>query len=200
MYPFFFFIRWILLKKLVLNVWITSSSNEVDDAFSQRYGLLAIIYCEIIDFDVLLECHTMDNFLSKVLNDVSNGKSQRNLMLNDFLFRENWLCQPEGSLGLFVELHASRFCGYFDQGRIETLVKKRYYFRAYLNSDIFRFLQKFLAYQMAKGGVQSAALFSKVVHLNGVLEFLISDNDGNFFFFWCLENTLEALKRLIAIL
>ena len=72
-----------------------SSLIGVIDALSQRYGLMDIISCEIIGLNLTPDCYAVDPFLSKVLNDVRNGKSQGYLMIGDFLFRGNWLCQLE---------------------------------------------------------------------------------------------------------
>ena len=68
---------------------------QVADALRQRYGLMDIISCEIIGLNLTPDCYAVDPFLSKVLNDVRNGKSQGYLMIGDFLFRGNWLCQLE---------------------------------------------------------------------------------------------------------
>jgi len=86
----------------------------VADALCERYGLIAIISHEIIGLNLTPDCYVMDQFLSKVLNHVRNGKNQGYLMMNGFLFRGNWLCQLEGSMGLFEELLAGGFSGYFD--------------------------------------------------------------------------------------
>ena len=37
---------------------------------------------------------------------------------------------------------------------MKTLVKKSYYLQLYVKSDVARFIQRFLGYQVAKGGVQ----------------------------------------------
>lgn len=123
-----------------------SSLNQVTGALSQRYGLMAIISCEIIGLNLTPDFYAMDPFLSKVPHDVRNGKSQGYLIMNGFLFRGNWLYQPEGSVGLFEELLAGGFCGYFDQGKMKTLVKKIYYLRLYLKSNA-RFIQRCLRFK-----------------------------------------------------
>jgi len=58
---------------------------------------MAIISYEIIGLNLTPDCYAMDPFLSKVSNDVRDGKIQEYLMMNDFLFRGNWLYQSEGS-------------------------------------------------------------------------------------------------------
>ena len=62
-------------------------------------------------------------------------------------------------MGLFEELLTGGFYGYFDQGKMKTLVKKRYYLRLYLMSVVALFIQRCLGYQVAKGGIQNTSSY-----------------------------------------
>lgn len=68
------------------------SSNKVVDALSRKYSLLTVLSFEIVGFDLLPEYYAGDSFFSRVLQELSDGKSQDYLLMNGYLFKGNQLC------------------------------------------------------------------------------------------------------------
>ena len=73
-------------------------SNKVADALSRKHSLLITLSHDIIGFDLSPEYYVSDPIFSKVIPDLDIGKGKDYMLINDYLFKGNQLCLPEGSL------------------------------------------------------------------------------------------------------
>ncbi|GJW81969.1 RNA-directed DNA polymerase [Tanacetum coccineum] len=80
-------------------------------------------------FEIIKELYKEDKFLSKIINQYSNGPSKEFLFQDGFLFRGNQLCIPNCSFRLEIikEAHEGRLNGHFGRDKTTALLKDHYF-------------------------------------------------------------------------
>lgn len=90
---------------------------------SRRRSLLSTLEVEV--FDVLKEQYKADPQFGRVWAECSGGSSNKFLLQDGFLFEENQLCIPQGSLrfSIIKDAHGGGLAGHFGCDKTLALMK-----------------------------------------------------------------------------
>ncbi|XP_026378780.1 uncharacterized protein LOC113273245 [Papaver somniferum] len=105
--------------------------NTVADALSRRTHLLVTLNNESVAFDFIREVYPDDEDFNDICKNcgTKNGGEAGFLIQDGFLFKDNRLCIPQGSLRLYLmqELHGSGLGGHFGKDKTISLVEERFF-------------------------------------------------------------------------
>nr|GEW74088.1 hypothetical protein [Tanacetum cinerariifolium] len=73
-------------------------TNKVADALSRRRSFLSTVKVNVHDFEIIKELYKEDKFLSKIIEQCSNGPYKEFVFQDGFLFRGNQLCIQDCSI------------------------------------------------------------------------------------------------------
>ena len=99
-------------------------SNKLADALSWKHSLFSTLSYDILGFDLLPENYTTDfsfqGFFARVAGDRTDY-----VLINDYPFKGNQLCLPEGSIRKFFinKLHGGRLGGHFGRIRLKPYLR-----------------------------------------------------------------------------
>lgn len=98
---------------------------------------------KVLGFEVLKEQYQDDEYFSKLWEECSKGPFNRFLLQDGFLFRDNQLCIPEGSLRevIIKEAHDGGLAGHFGKDKTLSLVEQTFYWPK-LSKDVARYVER----------------------------------------------------------
>ena len=103
--------------------------NVVADALSRRYVLLSSMETKILGFEHLKSCYTDDLKFQKAFRQTEKHASGKFYQVKGFLFYDNRLCVPCGSLReLYVrEAHGGGLMGHFGVAKTLSIFQEHFY-------------------------------------------------------------------------
>ncbi|XP_031259943.1 uncharacterized protein LOC116118114 [Pistacia vera] len=109
-------------------------SNVVVDALSRRSLLLSIMSTQVTSFEELKNQYGSDLYFCKIIAYLQRSSQAEKLsyrLHDDYLFKGNELCIPEGSLReqIIRELHGNGLGGHFSRDKTFVVVADRYYWQ-----------------------------------------------------------------------
>ncbi|OMO50971.1 reverse transcriptase [Corchorus capsularis] len=164
----------------------SGESNTVADALRRKALFLSVLSTQITGFEELKEQYPIDPYFSKILVDLQDSPQAGNLpfkLHEDYLFKGNQLCIPEGSLReqIIKELHGNGLGGHFGRDKTMAMVVDRYFWPR-MRRDVERFVKRCPACLL----VHIAELFFReIVRLHKVSTSIVSNRDVKFMgHFW----------------
>ncbi|GJW89313.1 multiprotein-bridging factor 1a [Tanacetum coccineum] len=144
-------------------------TNKVADALSRRRSFLSTMKVNVHGFEVINELYKEDKFLSKIIEQCSNGPYKEFLFHDGFLFRGNQLCILDCSIRLEIikEAHEGGLSGHFGRDKTTNLLKDHFFWSRMMKDTM--------------DATNVADLyFKEVVRLHGVPKTITSDRDPKF--------------------
>ncbi|KAL0544653.1 hypothetical protein IC582_019771 [Cucumis melo] len=154
-----------------------SSTNVVADALSRKSNLLTILKTKIGAFDSLPTLYKDDLDFGQIWSFCVDHVSYIDFHLtNDFLFKNNLLCNPRTSLreALIKELHSNGLAGHFGIDKSSQLLSDRFYWPQ-LRRDVTKTVKHCFMCQTAKGQQQNTGLYTSLPIPKGIWEYLSMD-------------------------
>ncbi|GJR05644.1 putative CCCH-type zinc finger family protein, partial [Tanacetum coccineum] len=104
-------------------------TNKVANALSKRRSFLSIMKVNVHGFEIIKELYKEDKFLSKIIEQCSNGPYKEFVFHDSFLFRRNQLCIPDCSIRLEIikEAHEGGLSGHFGRDKTTNLLKDHFF-------------------------------------------------------------------------
>ncbi|GJT07211.1 putative quercetin 3-O-methyltransferase 1 [Tanacetum coccineum] len=104
-------------------------TNKVADALSRRRSFLSTMKVNVHGFEIIKELYKEDKFLSKIIEQCSNGPYKEFIFHDGFLFRGNQLCIPDCSIRLEIikEAHEGGLSGHFGRDKTTNLLKDHFF-------------------------------------------------------------------------
>ncbi|KAG8489262.1 hypothetical protein CXB51_017318 [Gossypium anomalum] len=103
--------------------------NVVADALSRRYTLLTTLDSKLLGFYHMKELYANDEDFGNMYAACENGSFEKFFRYEGFLFKENRLCIPQGSIReLFVlEAHSGGLMGHFGISKTLSTLHEHFY-------------------------------------------------------------------------
>lgn len=141
----------------------SGQSNTVADALSRRCKMLSVMSTQVTGFEELKNQYSSDSYFSKIIADLQGSLQAENLpyrLHEDYLFKGNQLCIPEGSLReqIIRELHGNGLGGHFGRDKTLAMVADRYYWPK-MRRDVERLVKRCPACLFGKGSAQNTGLY-----------------------------------------
>nr|KYP57132.1 Retrotransposable element Tf2 [Cajanus cajan] len=137
------------------------STNVVADALSRRHVLLNTLGSQILGFDDIKELYEKDldfaNFYSLCIQKPYQGY----YISEGFLFKENKLCIPQGSIRklLVRESHEGGLMGHFGIEKTLSLLREKFFW-PHMKRDVQRFCSSCIACLQAKSTTKPHGLYT----------------------------------------
>ena len=141
----------------------SGQSNIVADALSRRSLLLSVLSTQIMGFEELKNQYGSDPYFRKIIAELCSSSQADCLpyrLQEDYLFKGNQLCIPEGSLReqIIRELHGNGLGGHFGRDKTLAMVVDRYYWPK-MQRDVEKFVRRCPACLFGKGNAQNTGLY-----------------------------------------
>ncbi|KAA3461767.1 reverse transcriptase [Gossypium australe] len=135
--------------------------NVVVDALSWRYTLLTFLDSKLLGFHHMKEFYVGDDDFGNIYTACENGSFEKFYRYDGFLFKENKLCVPQGSIRelLVLEAHSGGLMGHFGRDKKLTTLQKHFYWPQ-MRKDVERICGCCLACERAKSKVQPHGLYT----------------------------------------
>ncbi|EOY08377.1 Uncharacterized protein TCM_022739 [Theobroma cacao] len=125
--------------------------------------MLSVMSIQVTGFEELKNQYSSDSYFSKIIADLQGSLQAGNLpyrLHEDYLFKGNQLCIPEGSLReqIIRELHGNGLGGHFGRDKTLAMVADRYYWPK-MRRDVERLVKRCPACLFGKGSAQNTSLY-----------------------------------------
>jgi hypothetical protein len=135
--------------------------NVVADALSRRYTLISTLDAKFLGFEHIKELYHDDHDFCEVYGaceKFAEGKFYRH---DGFLFRENKLCVPNGSIRdlLVRESHGGGLMGHFGVAKTLAILQEHFYW-PHMKRDVERICGRCITCRQAKSRVQPNGLYT----------------------------------------
>nr|KYP64491.1 Transposon Ty3-G Gag-Pol polyprotein [Cajanus cajan] len=137
------------------------STNIIADALSRRHVLLNILGSQILGFDDIKELYEKDPDFANFYLLCIQKPYQGYYISEGFLFKENKLCIPQGSIRklLVKESHEGGLMGHFGIEKTLLLLKEKLFW-PHMKIDVQRFCNRCIACLQAKSTTKPHGLYT----------------------------------------
>ncbi|KAI4313094.1 hypothetical protein MLD38_037866 [Melastoma candidum] len=154
--------RWIQFIEMFPYViqYKTGKENIVADALSRGYTLISTLDAKFLGFEHIKELYLHDHDFKEVFSECEKGSFDKFYRHEGYLFRENKLCIPQGSMRelLVREAHGGGLMGHF--GVTKTLdVLREHFFWPHMKRDVMRICLRCIKCKKAKSKIQPHGLY-----------------------------------------
>ncbi|KAI4380918.1 hypothetical protein MLD38_007051 [Melastoma candidum] len=154
--------RWIQFIEMFPYViqYKTGKENIVAGALSRRYTLISTLDAKFLGFEHIKELYLHDHDFKEVFSECEKGSFGKFYRHEGYLFRENKLCIPQGSMRelLVREAHGGGLMGHF--GVTKTLdVLREHFFWPHMKRDVMRICLRCIKCKKAKSKIQPHGLY-----------------------------------------
>ncbi|KAI4320605.1 hypothetical protein MLD38_034066 [Melastoma candidum] len=154
--------RWIQFIEMFPYVirYKKGKENIVADALSRRYTLISTLDAKFLGFEHIKELYLHDHDFKEVFSECKKGSFGKFYRHEGYLFRENKLCIPQGSMRelLVREAHGGGLMGHF--GVTKTLdVLREHFFWPHMKRDVMRICLRCIKCKKAKSKIQPHGLY-----------------------------------------
>ncbi|KAL0641682.1 hypothetical protein Bca4012_102537 [Brassica carinata] len=135
--------------------------NVVADALSRRYTLLSSMETKLLGFEHIKSCYANDPEFKDVFRESEKRASGKFYQVKGFLFYDNRLCVPSGSLReLYVrEAHAGGLMGHFGVAKTLSTLQEHFYWPG-MKKEVERVCSRCVVCKQAKSKVQPTGLYT----------------------------------------
>ncbi|KAG8483069.1 hypothetical protein CXB51_021931 [Gossypium anomalum] len=135
--------------------------NVVADALSWRYTLLTILDSKLLGFYHMKELYANDEDFGNIYAACENGSFEKFFRYVGFLFKENRLCIPQGSIRelLVLEAYSGGLMGHFGISKTFSFLHEHFYWLG-MRRDVERICERCLICKRAKSKVQPYGLYT----------------------------------------
>ncbi|KAG8490988.1 hypothetical protein CXB51_014131 [Gossypium anomalum] len=135
--------------------------NVVADALSWRYTLLATLDSMLLGFYHMKDLYANDEDFGNIYAACENGSFEKFFKHEGFLFKENRLCIPQGSIRelLVLEAHSGGLMGHFGISKTLSTLHEHFYWPRMLR-DVEQICERCLICKRAKSKVQPHGLYT----------------------------------------
>ncbi|XP_048627208.1 uncharacterized protein LOC125595466 [Brassica napus] len=135
--------------------------NVVADALSRRYTLLSSMETKLLGFEHIKSCYANDPEFKDVFTESEKHASGKFYQVKGFLFYDNRLCVPSGSLReLYVrEAHAGGLMGHFGVAKTLSTLQEHFYWPS-MKKEVERVCSRCVVCKQAKSKVQPTGLYT----------------------------------------
>ncbi|KAA3473482.1 Transposon Ty3-I Gag-Pol polyprotein [Gossypium australe] len=135
--------------------------NVVVDALSRRYTLLTALDSKLLGSYHMKELYVGDEDFGNIYAACENGSFKKLYRQDGFLFKENKLCVPQGSIQelLVLEAHSGGLIGHFRITKTLSTLHEHFYLPR-MKRDVEQICEHCLACKRAKSKVQPHGLYT----------------------------------------
>ncbi|KAI4313065.1 hypothetical protein MLD38_037841 [Melastoma candidum] len=123
--------RWIQFIEMFPYViqYKTGKENIVADALSRRYTLISTLDAKFLGFEHIKELYLHDHDFKEVFSECEKGSFGKFYRHEGYLFRENKLCIPQGSMRelLVREAHGGGLMGHFGVTKTLDVLREHFF-------------------------------------------------------------------------
>ncbi|XP_052490813.1 uncharacterized protein LOC128043050 [Gossypium raimondii] len=134
--------------------------NIVVDALSRRYALFGILESKLLGFEHLKELYVNDADFCEVYVACEKGAYDKFYRQDGFLFKDNKLCVPQGSMQelLIREAHCGGLMGHFGISKTLSMLQEHFYWPK-MKQGVEKICANCLECRKAKSKVQPYGLY-----------------------------------------
>ncbi|KAF8086723.1 hypothetical protein N665_0614s0007 [Sinapis alba] len=153
--------RWVEFIEIFLYVihYKQGKENVVTDSLSRRYVLSCSMGTKLLGFEHLKSCYADDPEFQEVFKQTEKHANGKFYQVKSFLFYDNRLCVPCGSLReLYVrEAHGGGLMGHFGVAKTLSTLKEHFYWPN-MKKEVEKVCSRYVVCKNAKSKVQPTGL------------------------------------------
>lgn len=135
--------------------------NKVANALSRRHLLLLTMQVKVLGFEIIKDQYVHDPYFSKIWKECATGSFQHYFIHDGYLFKNNLLSIPQGSLrqSIVKEAHEGGLSGHFERDKTVALLQENFYWPC-MSKDVSHFIARCRTYNIAKSHAQNTGLYT----------------------------------------